>query len=165
MKLVRIPENMKPEQNMGLMDRIVRSALGGAMLMWTMNKEQTSAFDKAIGVVGGAFLVYGLTGWDPLLQAFDSTTKAGDDRNVLNKAKNSEMVQKVSDKAGDVIDKAGDMMGTVSQRASELADRIPDNIPMADKIKEKVGAGRGSRSNSRDNDLPTVKVNTAKDYT
>jgi Protein of unknown function (DUF2892) len=60
-------------QNMGLMDRVIRSAIGGALVMNCVNHPM-SALSKLGGFIGSAFLFYGVTGYDPLLKASKTST-------------------------------------------------------------------------------------------
>ena len=75
--------------NMGTTDRIVRGIMGGLMLWNGLTHIQDSMGRKIESVIGGAFLIYGLTGFDPLLKAFGVSTIAGTENNLLNVAKQS----------------------------------------------------------------------------
>jgi uncharacterized membrane protein len=73
--------------NMGTTDRVVRGIMGGLMLLNGLANMKHSAFRKIETLVGGAFLVYGITGFDPLLKAFGVSTIPGRENNLLNVAK------------------------------------------------------------------------------
>lgn len=85
------------DQNMGLMDRIVRAAIGGALLMNYLNettgapektqKKEISAWTRFSGLLGGAFVIYGLTGWDPLFSLLKTSSHPGDEHNMANLGK------------------------------------------------------------------------------
>lgn len=72
--------------NMGQMDRIIRSAIGGALLMNGLTRP-TSLLCRIGALIGGAFIFYGITGYDPLLQATDTTTLPHDNKNLIQKAR------------------------------------------------------------------------------
>ena len=72
-------------QNMGPTDRVVRGVMGAAMLWNGLQYFGNSPGRKIETFMGGAFLVYGLTGFDPLLKAFGATTIGGRENNVLNR--------------------------------------------------------------------------------
>jgi hypothetical protein len=72
------------QQNMGTMDRIVRGVMGSAMLLNGLRHLGHSPVRKIESGIGGAFLVYGLTGFDPLLAAFGANTRPGSETNVWN---------------------------------------------------------------------------------
>lgn len=72
-------------QNMGTVDRMVRGLLGAAMLLHGLVTENKTVFNRIELVVGGAFLTYGITGFDPLLTVWGVTTKPGDTDNLVNR--------------------------------------------------------------------------------
>lgn len=72
------------QQNMGITDRVVRGLLGSVMLVNGLRHLGNSKVRKVEAAVGGAFLTYGITGFDPLLSAFGATTIAGTENNVFN---------------------------------------------------------------------------------
>jgi len=80
-------------QNMGQMDRIIRSAIGGALLANGLFRP-TSMLYRLGGLIGGAFIFYGITGYDPLLQAADTTTLPEDTNNLMNKVTRPEDTSK-----------------------------------------------------------------------
>jgi hypothetical protein len=82
------------EQNMGIMDRIVRGTIGGMLMMNFIHgltdraeTEEVDTLSRIGGMVGGAFIVYGLTGWDPLLKLFNTNTQPGNMQNLLNRTR------------------------------------------------------------------------------
>lgn len=75
---------MNIPQNMGNTDRMIRGLLGSFMLAHGMSANR-SMLNQVEALVGGAFLVYGLTGFDPLLKAFGMTSIPGDSDNVANR--------------------------------------------------------------------------------
>lgn len=82
----------KMEQNMGLMDRIVRSAIGGALVMNWANREsegKAGPWSRLSGAIGAAFLTYGVTGWDPLLTVAHLNTLPGSERNIARRAQDA----------------------------------------------------------------------------
>jgi uncharacterized membrane protein len=80
-------KGLKLPQNMGQMDRIIRSAIGGALLMNGLARP-ASLLCRIAALIGGAFIFYRVTGDDPLLQATDTTTLPEDNKNLIRKAKN-----------------------------------------------------------------------------
>lgn len=78
---------MNLPRNMGVTDRTVRSVLGGMLLMHAFGNN--TFLRKWETIVGGAFLANALTGFDPVLALLRASTKAGDDRNVMNLMKQS----------------------------------------------------------------------------
>jgi uncharacterized membrane protein len=85
MSAIKITQDLP--QNMGQMDRIIRSAIGGALLVNGL-KNPSSFLCRLGSFVGGAFIFYGITGYDPLLQATNTTTLPGDDQNLVTKIQN-----------------------------------------------------------------------------
>jgi hypothetical protein len=82
------------EQNMGIMDRIVRGAIGGMLVMNFIHSltdreepEEVDTLSRIGGIVGGAFIIYGLTGWDPLLKLFNTNTQPGNMQNLMNRTR------------------------------------------------------------------------------
>jgi len=71
-------------QNMGTADRLIRG-LAGAVLMANglrhIRKSPLRAWETAIG---GAFLMYGVSGIDPLLHKVGATTIPGTENSVWN---------------------------------------------------------------------------------
>jgi hypothetical protein len=96
--------------NMGTTDRIVRGIMGGLMLWNGLNHLRYSGFRKLETLVGGAFLVYGITGFDPLLQAFGVSTIPGNENNVLKvakeKAANQGITQQQTENIGMSVDES-----------------------------------------------------------
>lgn len=82
--------------NMGQTDRIVRGIMGGLMLWNGLNNFGLSGIRKLETLVGGAFLFYGITGFDPLLKAFGVSTIPGQENNVMNAAKQAAPSQDVN---------------------------------------------------------------------
>ena len=78
---------VKYAKNMGSADRITRGALGGLMLLNGLTHLNGGFFRRLETLVGGAFLVYGLTGFDPLLKAYGASTIPGAEDNVLHQLK------------------------------------------------------------------------------
>jgi uncharacterized membrane protein len=74
-------------QNMGPADRVVRSTLGGAMLVNGLKHLDHSWLRRLETGIGGLFLLYGVTGFDPLLKALGVSTVPGAEDNVLNQLK------------------------------------------------------------------------------
>jgi hypothetical protein len=70
--------------NMGVADRLARGSLGGLLLVNGITHFQNSIFRRWETLLGGAFLVYGLTGFDPLLKFFGASTIPNAENNVLN---------------------------------------------------------------------------------
>lgn len=71
-------------KNMGNIDRIVRTALGSLILLKgliTHKKFETR--------LGAAFVICGLTGYDPLLKLFGTSTIIGAKDNLMHKFKQS----------------------------------------------------------------------------
>ena len=73
MTRIKAIKDINLPKNMGKIDRIIRSAIGGALLANGLNRGE-SPLCRLGAIIGGAFLFYGLTGYDPLLQATNSTT-------------------------------------------------------------------------------------------
>jgi uncharacterized membrane protein len=82
MSAIKLTQHL-PE-NMGQMDRIIRSAIGGALLVNGL-KNPSSFLCRLGSFIGGAFIFYGITGYDPLLQVTNSTTLPGDKQNLIKK--------------------------------------------------------------------------------
>jgi uncharacterized membrane protein len=84
---INLPQNlnMNFEQNMGTMDRIIRSAIGGALLINGLTHPEQGPWNLVSSIIGGAFVIYGLTGFDPLLSALDVNTQPGHERNIANR--------------------------------------------------------------------------------
>jgi hypothetical protein len=70
--------------NMGTADRLVRGALGGLLLVNGITHFKHSAPRRWETLIGGAFLIYGLTGFDPLLKLFGASTIPKAKNNILN---------------------------------------------------------------------------------
>lgn len=87
MSAVQSVKGLNLPQNMGQMDRIIRSAIGGALLMNGLARS-ASLLCRIGALIGGAFIIYGVTGYDPLLQATDTTTLPEDNNNLIRKTKN-----------------------------------------------------------------------------
>ncbi|HEY9686194.1 MAG TPA: DUF2892 domain-containing protein [Coleofasciculaceae cyanobacterium] len=82
------------EQNMGILDRIVRGTIGGMLVMNFIHGlsdreelEEVDTLSRISGIVGGAFVIYGLTGWDPLLKIFNTNTQPGNLQNLFNRTR------------------------------------------------------------------------------
>jgi hypothetical protein len=76
--------------NMGRTDRIVRGTLGGWMLLNGLAHLAGGGWWRRIeSLVGGAFLVYGITGFDPLLKRFGASTIPGTENNIMNQIKHA----------------------------------------------------------------------------
>lgn len=73
--------------NMGPIDRIVRGTLGGLLFINGLSHLNNSRIRPLETLVGGAFLTYGLTGFDPLLKKLGASTIGGDEKNILNRLK------------------------------------------------------------------------------
>lgn len=74
--------------NMGNADRIVRGALGSWLFLNGMRYLfQGGWLRRMESLVGGAFVVYGITGFDPLLKFFGASTIPGAEDNILNRMK------------------------------------------------------------------------------
>jgi|GEM_PF-6101066 len=71
---------MEMSQNMGLTDRIIRAAVGG--MLFSCGKEKKNFFTFGMGL---AFIFYALSGWDPLLSLFKTTTHPDDENGLLKK--------------------------------------------------------------------------------
>jgi hypothetical protein len=80
---------MNLQQNMGPTDRMIRGGLGALMLLAGLMSRKKTLFRKTESVVGGAFVFYGMTGFDPLLAAFGASTRAGDENHILNMVKSA----------------------------------------------------------------------------
>lgn len=78
---------MNLTRNMGMNDRIIRGLIGALLLWHGSRSEKPSKLNQVEKVVGGAFVVYGVTGIDPLLAALGVTTIPGDKHNVVNQMK------------------------------------------------------------------------------
>lgn len=74
----------KLEPNMGPTDRVLRSLAGSAMLLNGLSHFGNSPIRKLETAIGGAFLVYGLSGFDPLLKAWGASTLPGAENNLWN---------------------------------------------------------------------------------
>lgn len=88
---------MNLPQNMGMTDRLVRSALGGMLMMSGLDHMNHPFYSRITMGIGGAFIFYGLTGFDPLLKLFGVTTHPGDTNNVIDKVKSSGVVSKTQE--------------------------------------------------------------------
>lgn len=77
---------MKMDPNMGKTDRWLRGILGGLMLVNGL-RHRGSMMRRLESVIGGAFFIYGLTGFDPLLKYFGASTIPGAENNALNMMK------------------------------------------------------------------------------
>lgn len=77
------------QQNMGTADRVIRGVVGTFLLANGLQHIGNSPLRKVEASVGGAFLAYGITGFDPLLSAFGATTIPGNELNVLNLARHA----------------------------------------------------------------------------
>jgi len=73
-------------KNMGIADRSIRGVAGFVMLMDGI-LHPTSSLRQVESLVGGAFLLYALTGYDPLLALTGASTQAGKENNVLHQIK------------------------------------------------------------------------------
>src|SRR6478609_513799 len=84
-------------QNMGSMDRIIRAAIGG--MLFSCGKENKNFFTFGMGL---AFIFYALSGWDPLLSLFKTTTHPDDDNGLIKKCmeKAEKAKQSVASKVG-----------------------------------------------------------------
>lgn len=78
---------MQMTPNMGVTDRIVRGILGGLMLFNGATHMRKSPARVVEAGVGGAFLLYGITGFDPLLKMFGASTISGAKDNILHRMK------------------------------------------------------------------------------
>ncbi len=79
---------MDANQNMGATDRLIRGGLGGLMLMNGLpHLIGGSMLRRLETLVGGAFLFYGITGYDPLLKAFGASTIPGAENNIMHQLK------------------------------------------------------------------------------
>ena len=76
-------------QNMGTTDRVIRAAIGTALVMNWVTKDKPSLVCKIGGIIGSAFLVYGVSGWDPVLHALRTNTYSHDTENVVNKLRSA----------------------------------------------------------------------------
>lgn len=93
MAAVQALKELNLPQNMGQRDRIIRSSIGGALLMNGLARPKSSLLCRIGALIGGAFIFYGVTGYDPLLQATDTTTLPADNKNLIRKAKNQEIIE------------------------------------------------------------------------
>jgi uncharacterized membrane protein len=80
------------EQNMGPLDRGVRGGMGAFLLLaGLLMPNKQSGIIRTIAriemALGGAFLLYGVTGFDPLLAAAGATTRKNDENFVVKKMK------------------------------------------------------------------------------
>lgn len=97
------------KQNMGLVDRLIRGILGSALLVHGIlalnnasasggkHKKHAAKPDGKLGgnvgwysaevALGGVFLIYGLTGVDPVFSAYGVSSHAGDKNNLVNRIK------------------------------------------------------------------------------
>jgi hypothetical protein len=64
----RIPKNM------GMVDRIARGLIGGVMMLSAITSPRQNLWSRITMFAGGAFMVYGLSGYDPLLSAAGTST-------------------------------------------------------------------------------------------
>lgn len=80
---------MHLNNNMGKADRILRGVLGGVMLLDGMSHRHgaVAMLRRLEALTGSAFVLYGLTGFDPLLKMFGASTVPGAENNILNLAK------------------------------------------------------------------------------
>lgn len=78
---------MKITKNMGGTDRIVRGVLGGLILLNGILNENKSPLKEIEIGIGGAFFLYGLTGFDPLLKAFGASTIPDAENNILHQVR------------------------------------------------------------------------------
>jgi hypothetical protein len=72
------------QPNMGFSDRLSRGLLGLMLLMDGLQHIRRSAIRPLETIVGGAFVFYGLTGYDPVLKKLGVSTIAGAEDNVLH---------------------------------------------------------------------------------
>jgi hypothetical protein len=88
MALMHEKKVREKKANMGKTDRLVRSVLGSWLFMNGMRHRTGGGwFRRMESLVGGAFVVYGLTGFDPLLKLFGASTIPGADDHILNRMK------------------------------------------------------------------------------
>ncbi len=80
---------IQPQPNMGITDRMVRGTLGSALLLNGLRHIGDSRVRQMEALIGGAFLAYGVTGFDPLLAALRVNTIAGTETNVFNMIRHS----------------------------------------------------------------------------
>lgn len=73
------------QKNMGRLDRIIRAVIGSALIC--QSKRQSGLFGKLQMVAGGMFLLYSITGSDPLLARFGVSTKPKAENNLFNMLK------------------------------------------------------------------------------
>jgi hypothetical protein len=79
--------DLTPVNNMGPTDRSIRGVLGLIMLAMGLFGSHRNLW-SGLGVgVGAAFLIYGITGYDPLLKLFGASTRKEADNHLINLAK------------------------------------------------------------------------------
>jgi|GEM_PF-5315329 len=71
-------------KNMGTADRLIRGIAGAAILMNGLSHIRKSPLRKLEVAIGGAFLLYGISGIDPLLKQAGATTIPGTENSVWN---------------------------------------------------------------------------------
>lgn len=71
-------------KNMGKADRVLRSLLGFLLLLDGLTHFRKGTLRPLEVMTGGAFLVYGVTGFDPLLKRFGVSTIPGTADSLFN---------------------------------------------------------------------------------
>ncbi len=70
------------EMNMGVLDRIIRGGLGLYLLLQGIKRLGHGGTSRM--VMGGTLLAHSLSGYDPLLALFKTSTRPEDDKNLFN---------------------------------------------------------------------------------
>ena len=78
-------KTFKSPQNVGVADRIIRSAVG----LWLLYEgtRQVSTFGPIKMLMGGLLLLTGATGVDPILSRLGTSTRYGARNNIIHMAK------------------------------------------------------------------------------
>jgi hypothetical protein len=80
--VVQKQSQYQSQSNLGLLDRCIRSAVGGWLLY--SGFQNKTALSSVKTMVGGLLLNSGVRGQDSILRAFGASTQMGAENNVLN---------------------------------------------------------------------------------
>lgn len=79
---------MAIKRNMGKKDRFTRGMMGAYLLAGSLlDRKRFMPIRVAQAGLGGALLIYGITGFDPFLKLFGASTLSGAEDNVINQLK------------------------------------------------------------------------------